>query len=526
MTSHSIEAILITDKGGSPRFYMQLDPRAFGMDPVMASSFFAAIDMFSKEVFEQKAPMFQVDYGTRIFSVISGVQTNLIAVGVYRLNQDVIDILDSLLAEFELEWLPSAKSIEMGDSFVDAYLEAFGESVMKKLSLEELSDSWIPYFTIKPEAIADVDSVIVPFVDGSRNVREIREASGISEKEMVLETSRLWAHRVIRFRNTLRFNDFVSSRTLFLRYVQATSVETESLRNLHPEMVGIIPRLAGLMDGRRTVREMLAELGGSYDEREILRVMDYLLENEVIEALSPEKRRILLVKEALEVSLRVAEDIYPFEEVSEAIQSVMNGSETPETLGQLRFIDERWAVDFDLKILEGLNQQRLMLLYGEWMKLLAQFVATLDRGNLERFIGILTGVFAKRIVDRYAAFDLRGFEEYCFWLEQLTVERGSQVSTIRTGSLKPTGVDAAEEMAYTLITRGQATYGPERISRLCAASGVPLADIPPDFWVGWQKKESLQRFFTEYSKLGHAARFTILILSRQLGVPLPKTITY
>ena len=77
---------------------MQLDPRAFGMDPVMASSFFAAIDMFSKEVFEQTAPQFQIDYGTRIFTVISGVQTNLISVGVHRLIQDTIEVLDSLLA--------------------------------------------------------------------------------------------------------------------------------------------------------------------------------------------------------------------------------------------------------------------------------------------------------------------------------------------------------------------------------------------------------------------------------------------
>ncbi|MHA2042951.1 MAG: hypothetical protein ACW975_13945, partial [Candidatus Thorarchaeota archaeon] len=359
------------------------------MDPVMASSFFAAIDMFSKEVFDQTAPQFQIDYGTRIFTVISGVQTNLISVGVHRLTHDTIDVLDSLLAEFELEWLPACKSVELGTSFVDAYLESFGESVMKKLSFEELSDNWVPYFTIKPDAIALIDSVIAPFIDGSRNVREIREASGIAEGEMIVETSTLWAHRVIRFRNTLSFNDFVSARTQFLRYVQSTSKETEDLRNLHPEMVGVIPRLAGLMDGRRTVRETLAELGGSYDEREILRVMDYLLENEVIEALSPEKRRILLVKEALESALRVAEEHYQTQ-ATEVLRSVMNRSDTPETLGQLRFLDESWSVDFDFKLLEGLTHRRLMLLYGEWMKMLAQFVGGLDRERLDGFIAGIT----------------------------------------------------------------------------------------------------------------------------------------
>ena len=502
---------------------MQLDPRAFGMDPVMASSFFAAIDMFSKEVFEQTAPQFQIDYGTRIFTVISGVQTNLISVGVHRLTHDTTEVLDSLLAEFELEWLPACKSVELGTSFVDAYLESFGESVMKKLSFEELSDNWVPYFTIKPDAIALVDSVIARFIDGSRNVREIREVSGITEEEMIVETSTLWAHRVIRFRNTLSFNDFVTSRTSFLRYVQSTSKETADLRNLHPEMVGVIPRLAGLMDGRRTVRETLAELGGSYDEREILRVMDYLLENDVIEALSPEKRRILLVKEALESALRVAEEHYQ-RQATEALRSVMNRSDTPETLGQLRFVDESWTVDFDFKILEGLTHQRLMLLYGEWMKMLAQFVGELDRDRLDGFIAGLTQTFYHRILDRYASYDLRGFEEFTFWLEQLSADRWSQVKVIKTGSLQPTKVEAVEEMVYILVTRGQVIYGPERISRICTAVGIPLADIPPDFWVGWQKTQSLERFLVEYGKLGTAAKLTLLILSRQLGIALPRGI--
>ncbi|MFX1263355.1 MAG: hypothetical protein ACFFAZ_14840, partial [Promethearchaeota archaeon] len=351
----------------------------------------------------------------------------------------------------------------------------------------------------------------------------IREVSGITEEEMIVETSTLWAHRVIRFRNTLSFNDFVTSRTLFLRYVQSTSKETADLRNLHPEMVGVIPRLAGLMDGRRTVRETLAELGGAYDEREILRVMDYLLENDVIEALSPEKRRILLVKEALESALRVAEEHYQ-RQATEALRSVMNRSDTPETLGQLRFVDGRWRVDFDFKILEGLTQQRLMLLYGEWMKMLAQFVGELDRERLDGFIAGLTQTFYHRILDRYASYDLRGFEEFTFWLEQLSADRWSQVKVIKTGSLQPTKVEAVEEMVYILVTRGQVIYGPERISRICAVVGIPLADIPPDFWVGWQKTESLERFLVEYGKLGNAAKLTLLILSRQLGVALPRGI--
>ena len=81
MPGHVIEAILITDKNSNPRFYMQLDPRAFGMNPILASSFFTAIDMFSKEVFQQSAPVFHVDYGAHVFTVLNGENVHMVAVG-------------------------------------------------------------------------------------------------------------------------------------------------------------------------------------------------------------------------------------------------------------------------------------------------------------------------------------------------------------------------------------------------------------------------------------------------------------
>jgi hypothetical protein len=291
-------------------------------------------------------------------------------------------------------------------------------------------------------------------------------------------------------------------------------------------MQGVIPRLAGLLEGRRTVREMLVELGESYDEREILRVLDYLLEREVIEALSPEKRRILLAKEVLDTSLRVAEECCPDGEATNALATVLGRSDTPETLGQLRVTDNQWSVDFDFKILEDLNNRRLMLLFGEWMKLLAQFAALLDSKKLDQFIVNMTEGITERIFSRFTPFDLRGFEEYPFWLEQLSAQRSSPVRRIKTGSLKPTGDHPIDEIVYTLVTRGQGIYGTERMTRVCAASGVPLMDIPPDFWVGWQKEESQQKFLTEYSKLGNAAKLTLLILTRQRGLTLPKTISY
>jgi len=524
VTGHAIEAILLADKSGAPKFYMQLDPLAFDMNPVLAASFFAAIDMFSKEVFRQDQRVFQVNYGDRLFTVFNGSNTNLIAVGTQHLGQDTMQVLDSLLTEFETEWLDVIDPYDYDSSFVEVYLESFGESVMSRLSLRILPDSWVPYFTVKPESDESTESAIAQYINGSRSVKEIRELSGLSEREVILELSKMWAHRMIRFRNMLDFNDFMSGRTRFLRYTQATSSETKDLRDLHPEMVGVIPRLAGLIDGRQTVREILAELGAQHDERELLRVMDYLLEEEVIEALSPEKRRILLAKEALEIALRVAEQTYGQKEAAHALRAAMTGTHTPETLGQLRLKDDKWSVDFDFKLLEGLNHRRLMLLYGEWMRILAQFTAALNQDRLDSYINSLARAYYQGIIDRYNAYDLRGFEEFSFWLELLSNKKWPQVDSVRTGSLDQKDSSPVEEMAYTLVTRGQVIHGPEAIATICSASGVPLTDNSPNGWVGKYKNDTLERLMIEYSMLSPAARMTLMVLSRQRGIAIPNEV--
>ncbi len=524
MVSHSLEAIMIIDRSGTPRFYMQLDPRAFDLDPVLGSSFFAAIDMFSEQILEQSTPVFQVDYGARIFTIIHGVETNLVAVCSRRPDDETLDILDSLLAEFELEWIPAAESFEFDDSFMEVYLESFGERVLDRLAFQEIPGSWVPYLTEKSDSMQPMGSAILSYINGSRSVKEISELSGITHKELLVEMSKLWAHRVIRFRNMLSFKDFLSARSSFLRYTQATSVEVQDLMNAHPEMVTIIPRLAGLIDGRRTVKEILDELGNQYDEREILRVLDYLRETEVIEVLTSEKRRILLAKELLEISLRTAEEIYGPRDTSTILKSILNRVSAPETIGQLQLKDGRWSVDFDFKALDGTPPKRLMTMYGEWMKILAQFAAGLDRKQLDPFIDSLSQKLSSHILDRYSNFDLRGLEEFSFWLEHLGTEGWPKVQIDRTYPLERIDNSALEDVVHTLIERGQSIYGSELIVGIAGSAGIPLVDGLPVSRVEGGRIESFKRFLIAYSTLGVAAKLTLLIISRQRGVPLPKEI--
>jgi hypothetical protein len=318
------------------------------------------------------------------------------------------------------------------------------------------------------------------------------------------------------------FNDFMTTGTQFIRYVQASSPETKDLQNLHSGMASVIPHLAGLIDGRKTVREILAELGPRHDERELLRALDYLMEVGVIQALTPERRRILLVKEALELALRVAEGTYNVTEATNALKLVLEETKAPEVLSQLQLKGEKWRVDFDFKILEGIETRRLMVLYGEWMKILAQFVKFLNASKLELYIKNLTTVFAQRIVKRYSSLDLRGFEEFAYWLEILSTPIKPHVGPIQTSHLQIAWSNVMEELAYILVTRGHIIYQSESITQIRSSSGTPLIDLLPEEWVGKDHVDTFERVMFEYSKLGPAAPLTLLILATQRSILLPQ----
>jgi hypothetical protein len=183
----------------------------------------------------------------------------------------------------------------------------------------------------------------------------------------------------------------------------------------------VVPRLAGLFDGRRTVGDAIGVMKDQFAEQILFRALDFLLDNSAIEAFSPEKRRILLIKEAAEISLRVAEQIYTANDARTALEKALKTTKAPEVVSDIRLEESQWTVEYDSSVYDGLDSRRKMDMYGEWMKVVAQFVASLPADNLPRFIEALATGFENYLFRRYTRTDLRGFEELSFWLEILSV---------------------------------------------------------------------------------------------------------
>jgi len=420
LAGHNIQAILIMERGGIPLFFMKLDPRAQELDPMLVSGFFTAIQTFSKEVVDRKSSRFQVDYGARLFTVLSGNTTDLVAVSLGECEEEVVQTLTSLLDEFESVWIKDLSREQMDSVDLNAGFLEFREGILQNLTFRQILGSWIP-FNVGTSGQSTQDSIVLPFIDGVRNVDEIVNESGLNREDVTMEITRLWALGALQFRSILDPNDVVVSTSKLDRFLQSSSPQRAELTRTHPEILAVVPRMSTLFDGRRTVGAITRFLTEQFSERVLMQAFDFLLENKAIDVLSPEKRRILLTKEAMEIAIKVAENVYSELATFKWLEATLAKVAVPEVVGEVPLTDGRWEIIYGSRLLEGLDPRRLMELYADWVKLLAQFLAALDKSKMKTYAEGLTDAYASYLLKRYTADDLRGFEEISYWLEMNSI---------------------------------------------------------------------------------------------------------
>ena len=412
------------DKGGIPLFFMRLDPKSADLDPNLISGFFTAIHDFSEKAVSDDSASFDIDYGARLFRVISGAKTNLVAVTIGKIQEDMVSILLNLKNEFENVWLKEIDPDTMDSTTMHMQLEGFRERVVSELAFKQLPEKWVPYFTLEfDNLISQLHSPITSHIDGERNVTALRVLSGLADDRVLSELLDLWSLGAIAFRNVLEDNDILATRLELRSILNMTPEEKRDLEMSVPNLFTIINKILRLIDGRSTVTEITHEIEKQHDSDETRQVVEYLVKQKGLEVLSPEKRRILVAKETLTLALRSAEKSYTKEDVNVAVERALGEVTSPEVHGQMHSSENYWVVDTGPDAYEDTDPRNLMMLYSEWLKVLAHFVSNLDVKKLGKFTEVLTESVMSELLNRYSGHDLSGLEEFSFWLETLTSNR-------------------------------------------------------------------------------------------------------
>ncbi|MBD3408451.1 MAG: hypothetical protein GF411_20175 [Candidatus Lokiarchaeota archaeon] len=420
MKDHNIQAILITDKGGVPLFFMKLDPKAVDIDPYLVSGFFAALSDFSDEVIEEQSQIFQIDYGARLFTVLPSEESNLIAVSINEWQPEVTPILKTLIIEFEHSWLNEIQQDENESEQLVSRIPGFRESIVQKLAFQHISAKWIPFLetSSSPEKLGPIGS----FIDGKTTIEKIIARSGLPSEQVLDEVARLWSMKSIRFRNMLDEADIVVETSNMRKLLQYSSPERDELENKDPELVALIPRLASLIDGKTSVGNIINQIVKHHDKQTIHRALDYLLDVGAIEALSPEKRRILVVKHSLDLVVETAQEFYSPSMIASKLETVLSGVSAPEVTGEIKIFDGSIQINYEFELYEGLDPNRVMDLYAEWISTIARFTSSLEKEKIQEFVGVLIMRFKDQLIPFYQPDDLRGLEEFSYYLEMLTAQ--------------------------------------------------------------------------------------------------------
>jgi hypothetical protein len=300
-------------------------------------------------------------------------------------------------------------------------LEGFRERVISELAFKQLPEKWVPYYTQGfDDLISHLHSPITSHIDGERNVTALRVLSGLADDRVLSELLDLWSLGAIAFRNVLEDNDILATRLELRSILNMTPEEKRDLELSVPNLFTIINKILRLIDGRSTVAEIMNDIEQQHDRNETRQVIEYLVKQKGLEVLSPEKRRILVAKETLTLILRSAEKTYTKEGVNHAVERALGEVTSPEVHGQMHSSENYWVVDTGPDAYEDTDPRNLMMLYSEWLKVLAHFVGNLDIKKLGKFSEGLTESVESELLNRYSGHDLSGLEEFSFSLETLT----------------------------------------------------------------------------------------------------------
>ncbi|MFW9923880.1 MAG: hypothetical protein ACFFDW_11405 [Candidatus Thorarchaeota archaeon] len=415
MLDVGIEALLIMDKAGIPLLFQKFNPKQADIDPILLSGFLTAVKAFSTTIIDDNIQDFHLDYGKRIITILSGRNVIFVAIHNGEMVGNVPPILIPLVQEFEDDYY---KDTLAGNSGPIEIYYPFKERIAEILGLTNPSLDWIP------AVIKDYDynliskSSLIPFIKNQYDIKTIIEESHLSKEQVLKELSRLWAYGQIIFRNVITLDDIIITTSKISSFLQPSSPEWKLLANEFPNIVNILPHIVSHIDGRTTVGSIIEDYAkDNFDTVYVL--MDYLYIHSGITILTPEKRRVLMVKEILEKSLVLLDDLFSKKETITILKLVMQELTIPEVISQIRVTDTEWQLDFNFMIYETLSPEKILDLYNYWLVVLRLIIFAISEKKRKKFIEKLTEELDYDYFEKYRDEDLDGFEEFAFWLEML-----------------------------------------------------------------------------------------------------------
>ena len=355
----SLQSLLIMLPTGIPLLYQKLNPKALSLDPALLSGFIAALKQFSNVVIDKDKGDFHVDYGKRIISLISGNYTLFVGVHSKEANLESINEIKQIQNLFEESF---KRILEDNQVFDTKIFQEFRPIIIDRFGMTEPSLNWVPVLVNKEELkkIDTNDYELIDYVDGEKTVEEIYNSClSLSKDNIIYQMAQLWSKDLLQITHLLEKLDVIVPHKSIASYMRSCP-DLDGYLEIFPKKAKYIPLIIRNLDGKTNVEQIMSKF--PKDSQIIYDILDYLFNQEAIEILTPEKRRIVINKEIFSISLDVANSLFNKKEVICSLKETLDQTSSPEILAQLNVGEDDCQIIYSLTIYDQLSASDILKL--------------------------------------------------------------------------------------------------------------------------------------------------------------------
>lgn len=418
MKNLDLESILIMNKAGLPMFNMDFRQNPTPLDPVLLSGFLTAISTFTQSILDPETRSFEIHYGVRTVTVITGKEVNLAAAHTFPDLKELLEVLADLLAHFEESYLPLVK---MGDyaSMVECeFKEQIIERIIEKTRVYDLSLDWIPVVMVEINDEDIAKSQLLTHVDNEKTIGQIIKETGTDEQDAMMDIARLWATRVIKFKGLLTPGDILIPTPRLMSFFKLDSTSREQLSTEVPEIAASLAAIARSLDGRTTIREVV-KIHSDLDSEKIRELLNYLYDASALTTVETELRGIMVAKDCLDALLQVVGKEYETTQITDCLHGAVSKQCCPELQYQVKGTSTQWSIDHGLDPYERMGPNEIWEVQKKWVQLLKDLVNDLKPTPSPLLAMQIQDTIKKRVANRYEAADMASIEPFAQFLQTL-----------------------------------------------------------------------------------------------------------
>jgi len=416
MKNLDLESILIMNKAGLPMFNMDFRQNPTPLDPVLLSGFLTAISTFTQSILDPKTRSFEIHYGVRTVTVITGKEVNLAAAHTFPDLKELLHVLVGLLAHFEEAYLPLVKMGDYAGMVESEFKEQIIERIIENTRVYDLSLDWIPVVMVEINGDDIAKSQILTHVDSKKTIGQIIEETDTDEQDAMMDIARLWAIRIIKFKGLLTPGDILIPTPRLMSFFKPDSPSCEHLNAEVPDMASSVTAIARSLNGRTTVRD-LVKIHSDLSSTKIYDLLNYLYDASALTTVETELKGIMVTKDCLDTMLHVVGREYESTHITDCLHHAVNKQSCPELQYQVKGTSTQWSIDHGLDPYERMGPNERWDIQKKWIQVLKDFVNDLEPTPSPLLAMQIQDTIKKQVANRYATADMVCIEPFVEFLQ-------------------------------------------------------------------------------------------------------------